>query len=100
MLRPPEAGLALPQGDLIRDVPFLVFRKVINVKAEGLPHHVLESQAPASLAEARSSSGTKPLLATEVPVFLQTGMIVTQSCDLDYKDQVTLARTFPLASMV
>ncbi|HEV3257711.1 MAG TPA: hypothetical protein VG013_12575 [Gemmataceae bacterium] len=33
-------------------------------------------------------------------MILQTGMIVTQSCDLDYKDHVTVARVFPLASMV
>ncbi|HEV3257710.1 MAG TPA: hypothetical protein VG013_12570 [Gemmataceae bacterium] len=57
MLRPPEAELALQQGDLIRDVPFLVFRKVINVKAEGVAHLVLDSQAPVSIEEARRLSG-------------------------------------------
>src|SRR4051812_34838166 len=100
MLRPPEGGVALQQGDLIRDVPFLVLRKVINIKAEGVPHHALDCQAPESFESAKGVSGGKPLTATEVPVVLQTGMIVTQSCDLDYKDHVTLVRVFPLASMV
>jgi hypothetical protein len=101
MLRPPDAGAALQQGDMIRDVPFFVFRKVINVKVQGTPGQTrIDCQHLKSFEKAREISGGKALTATEVPLVLQPGMVVTQSCDLDYKDQITLARVFPIGQLV
>lgn len=101
MLRPPKENDPLQQGDLIEDVPFLVLRPAFNVKAQGVQGQTrLDSQDLASFEKMKQFAGGKALHTSEVPLILQLGIIVTQSCDLDYKDHVTLARVFPIRAMI
>ncbi|HKW86293.1 MAG TPA: hypothetical protein VJM82_04410 [Nitrospiraceae bacterium] len=101
MLVAPDKDAPLQQGDIIKDVPFLVLPKAFNVKAEGASGQTrLDSHQLESFEKARTFSAGKRLTATEIPLVLQVGMVVTQSCDLDYKDQITLARVFRIDQMI
>lgn len=101
MLRAPDQDAPLQQGDIVRDVPFLVLPPIVNVKAAGLQGQKrIDSQNAATVAAVKEFSGASKLTATEVPLLLQMGVIVTQSCDLDFKDDVTLARVYPLGVQV
>jgi hypothetical protein len=101
MLQQPRADAPLQQGDIIVDVPFLVLPKAFNVKAQAVQGQKrLDSQDLDSFEKTKRFASGKQLLAVDVPFVLQLGMVVTQSCDLDNKDQITLARVFPLAHLV
>src|SRR5437879_4093869 len=101
MLRPSEKDGVLQQGDLIEDVPFLVLPKAVSIKAPGVQGQTrLDSQNLDSFQNVKQFGGDKRLAAAEVPIVLQLGMVVTQSCDLDHKDQITLVRIFPLTHMI
>ena len=97
MLLPPNKDTPLQQGDIIQDVPFLVLPKAFNIKAQGQTGQVrLDSQNLQSVDKVKQHCADKPLAAIEVPLALHFGMVITQSCDLDNKDQITLARVFPI----
>ena len=101
MLAPPKADAPLQQGNIIRDVPFVVFPGVLNVKAGGVQGQArLEAQDLASFDKVKAHSAGKNLAAANVPLILQPGMVVTQSCDIDNKDYITLARVFPIHQLV
>ncbi|MGH7171375.1 MAG: hypothetical protein ACRELG_13955 [Gemmataceae bacterium] len=42
----------------------------------------------------------KALIAVNIPFALQPGIVVTQSCDLDHKEGLTLARIFPIGDLI
>src|SRR5262245_25301182 len=101
MLQAPKDNAPLQQGDIIADVPFLVFQKVVNVKAPGVAGQArLDSANVESFAKVKDHAAGGQMTATDVPLALQLGMVVTQSCDLDNKDQITLARVFPISEFV
>lgn len=102
MLRPPKPDEPLQQGDIIRDVPFIVLPKAFNIKATGVPGQVrLDSANTGSFENGRQlAEGDKKLFAVDVPLVLHLGMVITQSCDLDNKDQITLARVYPIEEQV
>jgi hypothetical protein len=101
MLVPANPNTALQQGDIIRDVPFVLFPKVFNVKAEGVQGQKrLDSQNLATFDQVKEFSQGKPLTAAAVPLLLTPAMVVTQGCDLDFKDQITLARIYPIGHLL
>lgn len=101
MLQAPKPGAPLQQGDIIADVPFLVFPKAFGVKAQGIPgQERLVAGATESAAKVKAHATGQAMTASDVPLVLQLGMVVTQSCDLDNKDHITLARIFPLDDAV
>lgn len=101
MIVPPKPDIPLEQGDIIRDVPFVVFPKAFNVKAEGVQGQVrLDCQDPLSCQKVKDFSQGKQLTAATVPFVLTPGMVVTQGCDIEHKDQITLARVFPIGHVL
>ena len=42
----------------------------------------------------------KQLTAAAVPFLLTPAMVVTQGCDIDFKDQITLARIYPISHLI
>jgi hypothetical protein len=101
MLVPPNPNVALQQGDIIRDVPFVLFPKVFNVKVEGVQGQKrLDSQDLATFDQVKEFSQGKQLTAAAVPFLLTPALVVTQGCDLDFKDQITLARIYPIGHLL
>jgi hypothetical protein len=101
MLVPPKPDASLQQGDIIRDVPFVILAGVLNVKAQGVQgQERLNAQDLGSFGKVKEFSQGKQLSAATVPLVLQPGMVVTQGCDIDYKDHITLARVFPIGQML
>src|SRR5437763_10572418 len=97
MLAAPTPEDPLEQGNIIRLVPFVVDSGTFNVKADGVQGQArLDCRDPSSLAKAEDFRQGKPLTASSVPFVLQPAMVITQSCDIDHKDQITLARIFPV----
>jgi hypothetical protein len=91
----------LQQGDIIRDVPFLVMPGNFNVKANETQGQVrLNCDELSSFEKVKEHAKDKSLIATAIPFVLQPGMVVTQSCDLEHKDGVTLARIFPIQNLI
>src|SRR5947209_3343138 len=101
MLVPPRQDGPLQQGDIIRDVPFLVMQEEMNVKA-----HETQGQKRINAADATSFDRLKEfaqgkaLTAAGVPLVLQPGIVITQGCDLNHKDSVTIARVYPIEQLV
>jgi hypothetical protein len=101
VLQTPNRDKPLQQGDVIRDVPFVVLPKVFNAKAEKVQGQTrVDSQDPASFGSVREFSKGNQLTATAIPFVLTPGMVVTQGCDIDFKDHITLARIFPIECML
>jgi hypothetical protein len=101
MLRTRDASDALQQGDIIRDVPFLLLPNVVNVAVEGVQgQQRLDSSRPESVDSLKANVGTRSLAASRVPLVLCDGVVVTQSCDIEHKGYLTLAQMFPLADRV
>jgi hypothetical protein len=101
MLLPPNKDTPLQQGDIIQDVPFLILPKAFSIKAQGQTGQSrLDSQNLQSVEKVKQQCGDKQLAAVDVPLALQFGMIVTQSCDMDHKDHITLARIYPINSRI
>jgi hypothetical protein len=101
MLLPPKPEVPLQQGDIIRDVPFVVLPKVFNVKVEGAQgQERLDSQHLESFGKVKAFAQGKHLTAAAMPFVLQPGMVVTQGCDIDFKDDITLARVYPIGQLV
>ncbi|WP_157469100.1 hypothetical protein [Gemmata sp. SH-PL17] len=101
MLRSVDATRALCQGDIIIDVPFFVIPKAITLVLHGEKERITGS--PADLASFRNAKdkakqSQKGLLAIEMPIEVECGIILTQDCDLDNKDAITVARLYPLAT--
>jgi hypothetical protein len=97
----PRQDESLQQGDVIRNVPWLLLPRLVNVKAVGVQGQArLDSQAPEGVHAVLAHGGGKPLSVNGAPLVLDLGIIVTQSCDLDYKPHLTLARVFPLVDLV
>ena len=101
MLVPPKQDASLQQGDVIRDVPFVILAGAINVKAQGVQgQERLNAQDLGSFAKVKEFSQGKHLVAATVPLVLQPGMVATQGCDIDYKDHITLVRVFPIDQLL
>jgi hypothetical protein len=101
MLVAPKQDAPLQQGDIIRDVPFVILAGALNVKAQGIQGQKrLDAQDVESFARLKEFGQGKQLLAATVPLVLQPGMVLTQSCDIDYKDHITLARVFPIGQLL
>ena len=100
MLREPPAKEPLQQGDIILDIPFRFPPKSFNVKVQGISGQArLDSQNQDSVDKVKQLRGEAGSLHTsDIPLVLHSGMIFTQSCDLDNKDDITLARIFPLVA--
>src|SRR5437899_1053202 len=101
MLVPPRQEAPLQQGDIIRDVPFLVMPEEFNVKA-----HEIQGQKRINAADGASIDRLmefaqgKALTATTIPLVLQPGIVITQGCDLQHKDSITIARVYPIEQLV
>lgn len=89
----------LSQGDIIADVPFLILPRTINIKSSASGQIRLESSDPRTFDRLRQPTELKNLQTT-VAVVLQMGVVISQSCDLDYKDHFALARVFPLQDLI
>lgn len=101
MLIEPKPDLPLQQGDIIQDVPFVILSKIINVKANSIQGQSrLTCDDAASIDQVKAFGQGKPLAAATLPLILQPGMIVTQGCDIDHRDSITLARIFPLTALI
>lgn len=101
MLVPPKKDTPLQQGDIVSDVPFVVFPGAFNVKAQGVQGQArLDAQDLNSFTKVKEFSGGNHLNAATVPIVLQPGMVVTQGCDIDHKDNITLARVFPIGHLL
>lgn len=101
MLLDPNLKMTLQQGDIIQDVPFVIFPKTFNVKANDIQgQSKLTCEDHNSLEKVKEFSKGNSLAATQLPLILQPGMIVTQGCDIDFRDSVTLARVYPLAQLI
>jgi hypothetical protein len=101
MLQAPKEEAPLQQGDVIADVPFLVLPKTVGVKAQGVSgQERLVAGNVDSFAKVKAHASGQAMTASDVPIVLNLGMVVTQSCDIDNKDQITLARVFPLPDAV
>jgi hypothetical protein len=71
MLRPINKDAPLQQGDIIRDVPFIVFPKMFNVKIPDIPGQSrINSQELDSFTKLKELSQGKNLAATTVPFVL------------------------------
>ena len=89
----------LHQGDIIADVPFLVFPRNLNIKSGTSGQIRLQSDNPQSFERLKELTELKGLQTT-VAVIPQTGIVITQSCDLEHKDNFALARVFPLRELI
>src|SRR5687767_14682481 len=86
MFVPPKQDAPLQQGDIIRDVPFVILAGALNVQAEGVQGQCrLNTQDLGSFGKVKEFSQGRQLTAATVPLVLQPGMVVTQGCDIDYK---------------
>jgi hypothetical protein len=100
MLRPPGKDDPLQQGDIIGDVPFLLLPRVVNLKGDtGQGQVRLDSQDAGIAASLEKVKSAKTIQAT-VPVVFRTGLVITQTCDIEHKSQITLAHVLPLDAMV
>jgi hypothetical protein len=101
MLVPPRQDGPLQQGDIISDVPFLVMQEEFNVKAHEIQGQKrLNAADVASFDRLKEFAQGKQLTAASVPLVLQPGIVITQGCDLDHKDSITLARVYPIEQLV
>jgi hypothetical protein len=101
MLVSPPQNRPLQQGDIIQDVPFLVLGKIVNVQAHEIQGQKrINAENPGSFDTVREHAKGKALTATGVPLVLQPGIIVTQGCDIEHKENVTVARIFPIEQLV
>jgi hypothetical protein len=101
MLSEPKADQPIQQGDIIQNVPFILLSKVINVKANNVQGQSrLTCEDPGSIDQAKTFSQGNALAASMLPLTIQPGMIVTQGCDIDHRDSITLARIFPLTVLI
>lgn len=101
MLLEPNAQQPLQQGDILNDVPFVVLAKVFNVKANNVQGQSrLSCEDLATFDAVKQFSQGNVLTAASLPLVLQPGMVITQGCDIDHRDFITLARVFPLTMLV
>ena len=101
MLVPPRQEAPLQQGDIIRDVPFLVMPEELNVKAheiQGQKH--INSADAASIDRLKEFAQGKAFAAASMPLILRPGIVITQGCDLQHKDSITIARVYPIEQLV
>ena len=94
-------GRSLSQGDIVIDVPFFIIPKSITVALHG--EKGKQACSPSDLEsfrnmKERASGAKKGMLAVEIPLEVDVGMIVTQDCDLDNKDAISIARLHPLSA--
>ena len=103
MIRNVEIAHPLSQGDIITDVPFFVIPKALTLVLHGEKDRIPCSPSDVGsfrAAKARSESGElkKGLLAIEMPIEIEPGVVITHDCDADNKDIITVAKLTPLAT--
>jgi hypothetical protein len=75
MLVQPNPDGSLQQGDVIRDVPFVVLPSLLNVKADGVKGQArIDCQDPATFEKVKGFAGGKQLTATQVPIVVAPGL--------------------------
>lgn len=103
MLRVVETTQPLSQGEIIADVPFFIIPKAITLKLHGdKDQHKGSPLESASFRQMKEKAATakKGLLAVDLPMKIEYGIIISQSCDIDNKDWISVARLSPLSDIV
>jgi hypothetical protein len=91
---------SIQQGDIIQDVPFVVLGSEFNIQASETKGQVrLRATDATSFDRVKEHAKGKKLNAVNVPLVLQPGLILTQGCDIEHKDHITVARIFPLQTV-
>jgi len=97
----PRTDQPLQQGDIIQDVPFVVISGVFNVKVNNVQGQSRVDCGDAStLDKVKQFSQGNAMTVSSLPLVIQPGIVVTQGCDIDHRDFITLARIFPLELLI
>ncbi|MFO0806564.1 MAG: hypothetical protein U0791_25955 [Gemmataceae bacterium] len=91
----------LSQGDIVVDVPFFIIPKAITVELHGVKAR--QQCSPSDVEsfrnlKAKSLAEKKGIVAVEMPLEVEPGIIVTHDCDLDNREVIAVAKLFPMAS--
>ncbi|QDU22459.1 hypothetical protein [Urbifossiella limnaea] len=101
MLKDALAGRPLGQGDIIADVPFFVIPRTLQLKIQGEQgQSKCRAEDAESFRRAKEKAAGRPVVAADLPVVIEPGVIITQDCDIEHKSYMTVARIFKLESVV